>query len=509
MTERIQETSGLAVWDVDRSEEAGDGIMVLRGLNEALRHQLVTQSAQETIMRFTPRDAAERFTGTDAVQAREQDSLFYPLVERQGSELSLAGLVWFSPRPRADANYTFAIRLYEGYYRRGFAEGLSNAAIDDFSRLYPNERSLWLATDTSNLAARHLYEKTGWQSIIRGDTREIMTKLIEAKNPKIVVIGGGTGSYTVLTGLKQYTRNITAVVNMSDDGGSSGELRDELGVLPPGDVRQCLVALSDNDALRRVFEYRLRGVRGRLENHPLGNILLSGIEQMTGDFEEAAQLLGQVLNITGRVVPVTTADATLCARRADGSVFRGEQLIGHMNFGTERPDIWLEPEAGITESARSSIQDADIVVIAPGNLYGSLAPALVVKGMKDALEATKAKRVYVSNLVTKPDQTEGFKVHDFADEIERFVGSRILDYVLFNTDEPTPSMLRKYTHDGELVLDFDLDHMRGKHYQAVGLPLIAKDPVVHAANDRLRSRRTLIRHDAGALAKEIVKLLSR
>lgn len=336
-----------------------------------------------------------------------------------------------------------------------------------------------------------------------------MTALLHAQNPKIVVIGGGTGSFTVLSGLKHYTNSITAVVNMSDDGGSSGELRDELGVLPPGDVRQCLVALSDHDVLRRIFEYRLKGVSGKLENHPLGNILLSGIEQMTGDFEEAADMLGQLLNITGRVVPVTTAKATLHARREDGTIVSGEQSIGHMNFGKERPEIWLEPQAPITDSARTAILDADIVVIAPGNLYGSLAPALVVDGVRQALRESKAKRVYVSNLVTKPDQTEGFQVHDFADEVERFIGAEVLDYVFFNTDEPTPTMLRKYTHDGELMLEFNLEEMASRPYKAIGLPLIAKDPVRHLENDRLRSRRTLIRHDGEVLAKEVIKLLSR
>ncbi len=331
----------------------------------------------------------------------------------------------------------------------------------------------------------------------------------DANAPKIVVIGGGTGSFTVLSGLKHYTDSITAVVNMSDNGGSSGDLRDELGVLPPGDVRQCLIALSNNDVLRQIFDYRLKGVKGKLENHPLGNILLSGIEQMTGDFEEAITQVGQLLNITGQVVPVTTEHTQLRARIGDGAVLRGEEAISQMSTGNHRPEIWLEPEPRMAESARKAIMDADIVVIAPGNLYGSLAPALVVGGMKEALQTTAARKVYVSNLVTKPGQTEAFQAHDFAAEIERFVGAPVLDYLIYNTDPPTDAMLRKYTHDGEYPLEYDLEAMAGQHYQAIGLPLIAKDPVKHADNDRLKSRRTLIRHDADALAKEVVKLLGR
>lgn len=331
----------------------------------------------------------------------------------------------------------------------------------------------------------------------------------EAKNPKIVVLGGGTGSFTVLSGLKEYTDEISAVVNVSDDGGSSGELRDELGVLPPGDVRQCLIALSNNDVLRQIFDYRLRGVKGKLENHPLGNILLSGIEQMTGDPEAAINQVGQLLNITGRVVPVTVTKSHLHAQLPGGEVVRTEEIIGHMTTGNGHPRIWLEPAASITDSARQAILQADIVVISPGNLYGSLAPVLVINGMREALEATPAKVVYVSNLVSKPGQTENFMVHDFAEEIERFVGAQVLDYMIYNTDPPTDAMLRKYTHDGEYPLEYDLNAMDGRHYQAVGLPLIAKDPVVYQENDRLKSRRTLIRHDSKTLAKEIIKLLGR
>lgn len=331
----------------------------------------------------------------------------------------------------------------------------------------------------------------------------------EPSHPKITVIGGGTGSYTVLSGLKNYTENITAVVNMTDDGGSSGDLRDELGVLPPGDVRQCLIALSNNDVLRKIFDYRLKGAPGKLENHPLGNILLSGIEQMTGDAEEAINQVGLLLNITGQVVPATTTKAKVHAQLPSGTILRSEELVGHMQTGSLRPKIWLDPEAPITDGAKAAIANADMVVIAPGNLYGSLAPVLTVQGMRQALEATNARIVYVCNLVTKPGQTEDFMAHDFADEIERFIGAKVLDYLIYNTDPPTDAMLRKYTHEGEYPLEYDLEIMSRQHYQAVGLPLIAKDPVIHAENDRLKSRRTLIRHDSESLAKEVIRLLGR
>lgn len=511
------EQCGLPVYDAERIDEyQAGGILVLRGLTEALREQLVTKSREPAILKWTPRDAAERFTDVDAVKAREIDIHNYPLVRRCGDgSLDLAGLLWLSPRPNHGANFTYAVRLYEGYGKQGLAERLTNAAIRDFGRLHPEETSLWLDTDNNNEAARRLYEKTGWQSIIRGDEREIMTKLLDAKQPKIVVIGGGTGSFTVLSGLKHYTENTTAIVNMADDGGSSGRLRDEYGILPPGDVNQCLTALSENPELREMLGMRFKEENnrpvseGELQGHSGGNLLMLLLQQDGKDFEEALQYLSRGLAVKGRVVPVTTMDARLRARREDGEVIHGEYQIGKLNFGSERPEIWLEPEASITDSAKSAIADADIVVIAPGNLYGSLAPALVVRGMREALATTQAKRVYVSNLVTKPGQTEGFKVHDFADEIERFIGAKVLDYVIFNTDEPTPSMLSDYTHDGEYVLEFDLDTMASQHYQAIGLPLIAKDPVHQKLGDKISSDRTLIRHDSDLLAKEVIKLLSR
>ncbi len=503
------EQSPLYVVDAERADEyQGDDAFVLRGLTQSLREQLMVKSKQEAIVRWTGKDAAERFITTDVILASESDRTYYPLVQRSADgQLDLGGLLFFSPREKHGANYTYAVRLYEGYGRRGLAERLTNTGIDDFALLHPQERSIWLETDLDNEGAHRLYEKTGFISIIRGDTREVMTKVLEAKQPKIVVIGGGTGSMTVLSGLKDYTENLTAVVNMSDDGGSSGKLRDEQGVLPPGDVRQCLIALSEHEVLREVLDHRFVG--GSLDGQSMGNLLITGMEQWAGDFDTAIKYLSDILAIKGRVTPVTTTDSRLRARMKNGDVIYSEYQIGKMNFGEERPEIWLEPAAVITESAQEALQEAELVVIAPGNLYGSLAPALVVDGMREALEQTPAKVVYVANLVTKPGQTEGFKVHDFADEVERFIGAQVLDFVLFNTDEPPRTLLRKYTREGEYVLEFDLDKMDRRHYRAVGLPLVAKNPLQHKGSDKLQNDRTLIRHDGQLLAKEIIKLLGR
>jgi len=326
---------------------------------------------------------------------------------------------------------------------------------------------------------------------------------------KIAVIGGGTGSFTLLSSLKHYTKYVTALVNMADDGGSTGMLRDELGVLPPGDVRQCLVALSESEQVRDLFNYRFDS--GSLEGHAFGNLFLTALEKMTGSFASAVETAGEVLNITGEVHPVTLDKVTLVMKQKDGTVTEGEFQIGHADFGvSKRPDMTLIPDdAKLNESAEAAIMAADIVVIAPGNIYGSLAPALVVPGMSKALNATKAKKVYVCNLVTKPGQTDDFDVADFADEIERF-GAFKLDFVLYNKDTPSKYLLDRYAKDNEFGVKFDVGKLTAKHYKAIGGKFISDQRVMpDASADPIAHTRTLIRHDADAVAKQLMRIYFR
>ena len=320
----------------------------------------------------------------------------------------------------------------------------------------------------------------------------------------IVVIGGGTGSFTLLQGLKSYTHNITALVNMADDGGSTGQLRDELGALPPGDVRQCLVALSESPKVRDLFNYRFE--KGSFKGHAFGNLFLTALEQMTGSFAEAVESASEVLKITGNVEPITLTDVTLCADGVDGKPIKGESTIGHAEIAL-RPTVWLEPEAEANPAAVTAIMNADMVVIAPGNLYGSLAPALVIKGVQDALRETTAKCVYVSNLVTKPGPTDGFSVVDFASEIERLAGSEFLDYVVFNNDAPSDDLMRRYAHDGEFAVKYDADELRDQHYVCKAAPLLAKGTWDGAqASDPLAHTRSFIRHDSDAVARQLMRI---
>lgn len=323
---------------------------------------------------------------------------------------------------------------------------------------------------------------------------------------RLVLIGGGTGSFTLLSGLKRYFADISAIVNMSDDGGSTGVLRDELGVLPPGDIRQCLVALSrDQGTMRELFNYRFDN--GGLHGHSFGNLFLSALEKITGSFSEAVDHAARVLNIEGRVLPVTLTNSNLVLLRPDGTRVEGEFAVAnHKLEPGERPQLELVPYSVMNPRAADAIVGADIIVIAPGHLYGSIAPALLVDGMRQAIKRSNAKILYVCNLVTKPGQTDGFMVHDYAQEIERFIGEASLDIVLYSNEQPDAEVLQRYTAEGEHWVGYDLDVMKNKHYQAIGANLLSNEDVVQKASDKL-IKRNLIRHDGQKIAALISSLV--
>ncbi len=323
---------------------------------------------------------------------------------------------------------------------------------------------------------------------------------------RIVVIGGGTGSFTLLSELKKYTHNITALVNMVDDGGSTGVLRDELGVLPAGDVRQCLVALSTSPRVRDVFNYRVD--EGSMQGHAFGNLFMAALEKMTGSFADAVETASDVLSVKGHVYPITLDDTKLIMHRENGSETRGQFESAYVQLDEgERPFLTLDPVAQLNPRAREAILKADLIVIAPGHLYGSLAPALIVSGLTHALKKSKAKKVYVCNLVTKPEQTEGFTVADFATEIERFSGVD-LDYVLYNNHHPPKELIDKYAHEGEFLVEWNEKEFAGKHYCAIGKKFIADTAWTNTneSSDPIAAKRSLIRHDADRVARELMRI---
>jgi uncharacterized cofD-like protein len=325
---------------------------------------------------------------------------------------------------------------------------------------------------------------------------------------KIVVIGGGTGSFTVLSGLRNYATNLTALVSMADDGGSTGTLRDQLGVLPPGDVRQCLVALSEaSQELRDLFNYRFQD--GDFAGHSFGNLFLSAVEKQTNNFNDAVRMASDILRITGRVMPITLDNVRLAIAWQDGTTVLGEQHIDIMHFVKEKgkPSLSLEPQARINPDADRAIREADMVVVAPGDLYTSLGALLVVQGVGEALTASKAKKVYVCNLVAKPGQTNGFTVTDHAAEIERFAGSPLLDCVVYNTAQPSAEAMRIYEKAGELPVTIDADRLQSMHYSTVGVPLLAAEIAQPKKGDPLAAHRSYIRHDPDLLAQTLLKLV--
>ena len=322
-------------------------------------------------------------------------------------------------------------------------------------------------------------------------------------SPRIVVIGGGTGSFTMLSALKAHTSNLTALVNMTDSGGSSGVLRDELDVLPPGDIRQCLVALSTaSEELRSLFNFRFPS--GNLAGHSFGNLFLSAVESMTSNFDDAVRLAGDVLRIQGRVLPITLDDCNLVMYTDEGKIV-GEYKIANQTFSSGRPDLSLEPQATITQAARQAILDADLIVIAPGDLYASLAPNMLVAGTSEALQATKAKVAFVCNMVNKPNHTRGYAVTDYASEIERFANAEILDYVFYNKEEPNPKLLDKYMREDEYPVVVDADRLAQAHYVAVGGKFLSKMVSVQDEHDTA-VRRSLIRHDHRVIATALMEL---
>lgn len=323
---------------------------------------------------------------------------------------------------------------------------------------------------------------------------------------KIAVIGGGTGSFTLLSALKGYSHSIAAIVNMADDGGSTGVLRDELGTLPPGDVRQCLVALSDSPKVRELFSYRFE--EGTFGGHAFGNLFLSALEKMTGNFSEAVDLASDVLRVNGTVIPATLDDVRLKMTWPEGTAtLSGEGVIDAYHFAHDprQAKLSLTPKAQVNPTALAAIEQADLVVVAPGDLYTSLGPLLVIDGFKDALQNTRAVTLYVSNLVTKKGQTEGFTVADHAQEIERFAGGDFLDYVMYNEQTPDREVADRYEAEGGFLVETDIKKLQKQHYVSVGGDFLGAIGEAHH-NDMLPVTRSLIRHDAPAVAKAIMEL---
>ncbi|MCF7934819.1 MAG: uridine diphosphate-N-acetylglucosamine-binding protein YvcK [Synergistales bacterium] len=286
----------------------------------------------------------------------------------------------------------------------------------------------------------------------RGETIHNAVSIRLAMGPKIVAFGGGTGLSTLLKGLKGFTKNISAVVTVTDEGGSSGRLRKEWGVLPPGDVRNCIVALAEDDsALNRLLNFRFD--KGDLSGHSLGNLLLLAATELTGDFRLAVEEMNSLLAIRGQVLPLTTESVVLHGRTTEGRLVRGELEVSR--HGRELQDIWLEPRgAAPVKDVLDAVKDAEMLVLGPGSLFTSVLPNLLISEVAAMLHITRVPIVYVANLMTQPGETEGFSLIDHLDWVEHVLGQPPTHMVLNETAVP-PEIRDHYEEAGATPLRID------------------------------------------------------
>ena len=269
----------------------------------------------------------------------------------------------------------------------------------------------------------------------------------------ITTIGGGTGTFNVLSGLGKNRRlNLAAIVTVADSGGSTGELRDEFGILPPGDVRRAIVALAeDTEVVRRLFEYRFKEGK-RIAGHTIGNLLLTALTDIMGDFERGIEELSDMFDVHGKVIPVTLDNVSLGVTLENGAQILGEGDIDVPKHDPSIPirDAFLLGGGRLNPRAKEAIENSDYVIVGPGDLYTSIIPNLLCKGMVEAIRSSSAKIIYVCNIMTKHGETDGFAVEDFVRVLEQYLGEGTIDYLLVNNGELRSSLLRKYEEENKI-----------------------------------------------------------
>jgi len=308
---------------------------------------------------------------------------------------------------------------------------------------------------------------------------------------KVVAIGGGTGLSTLLRGLKRATTNLTAVVTVTDDGGSSGRLQKELGILPPGDIRNCLVALADDEALvTDLFQYRFSEGDG-LTGHSFGNLFLAAMTAITGNFDRAVKESSSVLNVKGRVLPATLETVRLCATLVDGSTVHGETNISRSHEPIAR--LWLEPPgAQPLPEVLEAIRGADAIVLGPGSLYTSILPNFLVEGIARAVAESSALKIYICNVMTQPGETDAFTASTHLRTLFEQAGARVCDTVIVN-EEPPRRLLEAYAEEGQIPVDPDRAALEAQGVHVVGAAVI--------------SETLTVRHDPQRLADVVLKLI--
>jgi uncharacterized cofD-like protein len=314
------------------------------------------------------------------------------------------------------------------------------------------------------------------------------------KHPKLVVLGGGTGLSVLLRGLKHYPVDITAIVTVADDGGSSGRLRRDYDMPPPGDVRNVIAALSEVEPLvEKMFQHRFKAGNG-ISGHSLGNLLLAAMHDITGDFLTGIRELSRVLNVRGQVLPAAKNSIILSAELEDGTIVQGESKIPLSNKKIKR--VFLTPEniEPLRESVKA-IQEADLIVIGPGSLYTSILPNLLVKGISSAIRQATAPRVYVCNVMTQPGETTGYTAGDHIQALIDHVGHHFIDVVIVNNEVIPSEYLDLYLEEGAEQVDFDEERLK-----SFGIGLVCDNIIQYG---------TLVRHDAKKVSDLLVSLIEK
>ncbi|MCX5714559.1 MAG: YvcK family protein [Candidatus Omnitrophica bacterium] len=314
------------------------------------------------------------------------------------------------------------------------------------------------------------------------------------QGPHIVAVGGGTGLSCLLSGLKDFTSNITAIVTVADDGGSSGRLRQQFDILPPGDIRNCLVALADAPALmRELFQFRFDKT-SELAGHSFGNLFITAMTRVTGDFETALKETSKVLALRGHVVPSTLNNVVLVAEHKDGTVTEGENSIPKANLPINR--VMLKPfQPTATPEAIRAIKDARIIVLGPGSLYTSIIPNLLIKEITDAISASGAIKVYVCNIMTQPGETQGYSASSHIKALIAHSHPKIFDYCILNNGEIPVSSLKRYKEQNSVPVEIDTQNIRKLGYRVLEDDIECVDPD------------GVVRHDSAKLARIILGII--
>ncbi|SDP18205.1 conserved hypothetical protein, cofD-related [Clostridium gasigenes] len=321
----------------------------------------------------------------------------------------------------------------------------------------------------------------------------IYEKRLLVKGPKIVVIGGGTGLSTMLRGLKYYTSNITAIVTVGDDGGGSGDLRDDLGMLPPGDIRNCILALADTEPLmEELLQYRFPD--GRLKNQSFGNLFLAAMNGVSENFEDAIQKMSSVLAVTGKVLPVTLDDMKLVAKLENGSIVEGESQIPNevINQKSKIKKLMINPkDARALEESLKALREADAIVMGPGSLYTSIVPNLLVKDIVENIKKSDAIKIYICNIMTQPGETDNFSVSDHVKILQKYGGRNIVDYVIANRGDIPKVVKEKYLEDSSQLVELDRKELKALGVEAIEATLA-------------KTEKAYVKHDTEYLAEVLV-----